>query len=452
MRPTYHGFDRHLSRLQFCKRGMGTTPDNTAQSVTSIPLTHALHLDDESGSGWFLSASWKGLHMIPGQARSSKQHEAEFKVVNDQLDATTSAHPDHCRRQNPRLRYRRSFISVQIVQRTGSLTPVAMASRDLSATGMCLLHAGFLHTGTNCIVTLKKRLGGEDRIAAMVVRCRHAGGIVHSLRVKFDKPIWVKHYLDPEECKGLTATAQTDPSLLHGTVLMLDDQPVDRSLMAFHLKKTKCVFVPCATSSETVEAVTSKRPDVILCDLNLGTEKGELAIAAIRKQGYRGQIVVMSAESDATRIKAALTAGANEVFAKPYDAPRLYSNLAGWLKSAGSGVDQQLIYSTLADVTEMGELLEQYLAQVIATADQLRKQTAAGNVATARLLCQNLMGSGEGYGFGVLSEAARDALTALDATQSIAESQTELHLVDAIARRLSLGKPTVAPVKPRLSA
>ena len=360
---------------------------------------------------------------------------AQLKAVRDCLDKQESRKPAKCRRGHARLKYPRDTIAVHIKQSGGSGLDVVMAAQDIGVNGIGLLYPHFLHVGTECRVTLRRRLGGEDTVSGTVVQCRFVGGICHAVSVKFAAPLFVKHYLEPDECDELLDQSPKDPSKLKGRVLMLDDQEIDRMLFLHYMGATGCEVVAVRTLKEAAEAATASPPQLILCDLNLDGTRGETAIANFRAAGYQGYIVVLTAESDQARLKAAIAAGANDVFFKPYDPGKLLLNLAGWLQAANG----HEVHSTLADQPGTEPLIVRYIGQVKAIAAQLHSLLADANLQQVRKLCLTLKGTGSGYGFAMLSEAASDTVKVLDSSQSVEESLKELQLLLALCARLSSG-------------
>jgi hypothetical protein len=71
-------------------------------------------------------------------------------------------------------------------------------------------------------------------------------------------------------------------------------------------------------------------------------------------------------------------------------------------------------------------LIEQYLNGVRATLQQIKAAMATNEIDAVRTGCLSPKGTGAGYGFALLSDAAKDAVRALDGSQSVAESATEL--------------------------
>ncbi len=73
----------------------------------------------------------------------------------------------------------------------GTNVKVTVASRDIAACGLSVLHGGFVYPQTRCTVRLKARDGEFVLVSGRVVRCRCISGRVHEVGVKFDENIEV---------------------------------------------------------------------------------------------------------------------------------------------------------------------------------------------------------------------------------------------------------------------
>lgn len=58
--------------------------------------------------------------------------------------------------------------------------------RDLSASGISVLHGVFLSPGTRCTIVLTSANNGEIRVPGVVMRCQHIAGRVHEVGIKFE--------------------------------------------------------------------------------------------------------------------------------------------------------------------------------------------------------------------------------------------------------------------------
>ena len=98
-------------------------------------------------------------------------------------------------------------------------------------------------------------------------------------------------------------TAGTDgpPTLLRGVrVLVVDDNPDVRELIAALLERAQAEVATAASADEALEAVKSRRPDVLLCDLHMpGIDGFELIhrLRAWERAGGAGAAIPAAAVS-----------------------------------------------------------------------------------------------------------------------------------------------------------
>src|ERR1700688_3927241 len=72
----------------------------------------------------------------------------------------------------------------------------------------------------------------------------------------------------------------------------------------------------CGTVGEALLVIASERPDIILLDYDLGEEQGTVALDQIRKGGFKGRVLMVTAGmSDAATVRV-LESGSEGIFLK----------------------------------------------------------------------------------------------------------------------------------------
>ena len=98
-----------------------------------------------------------------------------------------------------------------------------------------------------------------------------------------------------------TAGTHGPPTLLRGIrVLVVDDNPDVRELISAVLERAQAEVATAASADEALEAVKSKRPDVLLCDLHMpGIDGFELIhrVRAWERTGGAGAAIPAAAVS-----------------------------------------------------------------------------------------------------------------------------------------------------------
>jgi CheY-like chemotaxis protein len=284
-----------------------------------------------------------------------------------------------------------------------------VCARNISAGGLSFIHGGYLHPGSECRIVLPRRDGSPLPVTGVIVHCRHVEGCFHEIGIQFSQELDPGSLLPQADADQLEADGQTrELPALEGQMLVVDQSDSDRKLMTHQLAVTGLAITMVDTTGAALDALRRREFQIMLCDLNLRGDAIRM-IKQIRKTEYQGPIIVVTAESVPARLAEARAAGANEIIGKPYN--------------------------------------PLYLASLLAeAAHQLEKTLDAGETGGVREICLALAGSGTGHGFPVLTIAARDAMTALDTSQSRKDVEAPLRRLIAICQQLRCGN-AVRPLK-----
>jgi CheY-like chemotaxis protein len=375
--------------------------------------------------------------------RGDRLTDAERQAMLDRLDAGEEKNPAKQKRGMPRVVFRKTGVSVRVHHPGGSTSNSLVTTRNLSAGGVSFLYQGFLHKNTRIEIMLRRRVGGEDVISGTVQHCALVNKTFHLIGMRFDTKIFPKLYLDPSEWGVLDDSAPVDASTLAGTVLHLDEQELDRMLLGHFLKGTRIKLISCASILDALVQIKENAIDCILCDLNLSGTSGTDGINKFRDAGFTGPVAIITAETSATRVRAAQEAGAGAVLSKPYDQHKLLSLLSTWMMGGAS--TEEPIFSTLADQAQMLPLIEQYVTKARVLGRDLRRQIEARSVIGVRNICQMLKGTAMGFGYAEVSDIARDAVKCLDASNSLRDAMGALQQLETACMRLSAKAPPATP-------
>ena len=361
---------------------------------------------------------------------------AERSKLLCRLDETPAGASGRDRRRYRRWEYRRSDIAVLVQHPGGGTGRYLVCARNISAGGISFIHGGYLHPGSECRIVLPRRDGMPLPVTGIIVHCRHLEGCFHEIGIRFAQELDPASLLPQSEDGELEADDQTlELPVLEGQVLVVDRSHSDRKLLTHYLAATGVTLTMVDTTGAALDVIHRRQFQIVLCDLNLEGDVVRM-IKQIRKTGYQGPIIVVTAENVPARLAEARAAGANEIIGKPFNPLHLASVLAEWLEA--TPVDRP-IYSSLEEKPGMPELIFEFIEQAQRMAHQLEKSLDAGETGGVREICLGLAGSGSGYGFPLLTDAARDALTALGTSQSRQDVEAPLRRLVAICQRLRCG-------------
>ncbi len=134
--------------------------------------------------------------------------------------------------------------------------------------------------------------------------------------------------------------AATQPARLQGRILLAEDSPDNRRLVAHILRQAGAEVECVEDGKQALEKVLGpeagaqhiqQRFDVILMDLDMPLLDGVTATRRLREAGYRGPILALTAHVMAHEIERSLSAGCDAHLSKPIDRRKLLAVLQQWL-------------------------------------------------------------------------------------------------------------------------
>ncbi|HXX68665.1 MAG TPA: response regulator transcription factor [Polyangiaceae bacterium] len=111
-----------------------------------------------------------------------------------------------------------------------------------------------------------------------------------------------------------------------GTVLLVDDEPDTRELLAGAIERAGYRCVTALDAPEALERATAEGAvDVVVTDVVLGAEDraGLRLMMDLRAMGVHAPVIVITAYADVEKVKIALNQGAVYLIEKPFRAPEL---------------------------------------------------------------------------------------------------------------------------------
>lgn len=367
----------------------------------------------------------------PGESRNSlRLSPRDLAALLDELDAASSAAAP-ANREFIRWPFRHDVVQVLVPVAGGGASRITMACRNLSRTGLALLHSCYMHPGTACTVVIPHPVRGRVPIPGRVARCTHRAGVVHEIGISFNEPIDVREFIRLDPFADRYSLERVKPEELAGTVVYTDESEMDVRIVKHFLRGTSLGVRTAATISDALY-LAEARPDLVITELNLPDGSGLELATSLRRHGFRMPVILVSSDTGDAARRAIAAAAPDACLAKPFTQSLLQRAIAEFLivrrRGAAGG-------SPSGPDPETAALVHAFAGSIRQTVAQLEAAIRSGDAAGTRLLCLRLAGSAPTLGFAELGEMAQDAARTLERTRSLPDSLTHLRILIAACER-----------------
>jgi DNA-binding NarL/FixJ family response regulator len=179
------------------------------------------------------------------------------------------------------------------------------------------------------------------------------------------------------------------------TILLVDDELDTRELLGRALERAGYAAITAADAAEALSAAEAASAiDLVVTDVVLGTDSqgGLELMTALRRQGVRAPVVIITAYADVEKLKIALNEGAAHFLEKPFRAPKLLEVIERVLKNAvpfDHAVEELLLRAQLTDkeLTVARLLLEGLSSSEIAARENNSPKTIRQHVTQIYAKC-----------------------------------------------------------------
>jgi len=121
------------------------------------------------------------------------------------------------------------------------------------------------------------------------------------------------------------------------SVLIAEDNEDIRELVSHQLRRMGVEVMVAEDGQRALDLALATRPTLVLMDMDMPVMSGFDAVAALRAQGYTGQIYALTAYQDGPEADRALASGCDALLGKPIRSDRLRSHVAHALgRSSGA--------------------------------------------------------------------------------------------------------------------
>lgn len=355
------------------------------------------------------------------------------RALASRLDAIDGGRPAELKRDFVRWPFHRERVRIQIDQPGGTQLLLKLACRNLSRGGISLFHSAFLHERGRCVLWLPHPTRGEVGVFGTLARCKHRGGMVHELGIRFDKPIDAKEFVSLDAGAEIYSQERVNPERLSGSLLVVDPDEQEQRLIRHFTKGTEIRVRSCGTQSEALASLREPA-DLVLVALNLPDGNAAEFVSAVRAVGVRTPVLIITPDVSRQSRIAARGAACEGVLGKPLSCDRLLRALAEFMGDASSSASAASVASISADDPAC-DVLPEFISQLREAAVTIRGAIERDSAPECERVCLMIAGAAPALGFGGMVPAVERALQMLGWTKSAKESAVVLADVIAACER-----------------
>lgn len=352
-----------------------------------------------------------------GRVNSLGVGPRDLDFLLDEIDGTGNG--GSRRRNFVRWPFRHASVPMKLIHPGGNSVTLNVACRNLSCGGMSVLHSSFIYPGSKVVLTLPHPRHGPTNVHGRVVRCEHRRGNVHDVGIVFESPIQAKDFVTHDPFSDWFSLERVQPESLKGTIVHLDDSPLELKLFQHFLKASGVKLVQEQTIEAAITAALNGC-DLVVTDLDLGAGvTGTEFIQKLRAAGVWVPVILVTADASRGTRQRALESGANAFLSKPMAQETVLRALGEFMLVDGAS---DLLETTLPEDHPHRGLVSDFADQLPEFADRLTKAMGRDDATEARSICLAITNSAPMLGFDRLGQLAERAAQSLAATMSMPES------------------------------
>lgn len=151
------------------------------------------------------------------------------------------------------------------------------------------------------------------------------------------------------------------------SILVIDDEIQIRKLLEISLEANEYKVHFAVNGKEAITMAANHQPDLILLDLGLPDEDGQLVLKKLR-EWFHNPIIILSVKSTEEEIVKALDNGANDYLTKPFRTQELLARIRTALRSKISNSNETIIV--------FGNNIIDFASRIVKVKNEIIKLTA----------------------------------------------------------------------------
>lgn len=242
----------------------------------------------------------------------------------------------------------------------------------------------------------------------------------------------------PHKDASSASMKSIDRPLVTGHILLADDNFDNQRLISLYIKKMGASVDVAENGRIAVEKALTNKYDLVFMDIQMPIMDGLSATKQLRRTGYTGPIVALTANAMQEDAKRCLDAGCTEFLPKPIDQARFNDTVKRFLGATAERSESgEKIRSTLAEEDpEIVDLINRFVERYPAVIERIAELLHQRDWDKLKKEIHDLKGVGGGYGFARISELAAKAEFAI-AKQNYAEAEAIIVELDRLKTRLA---------------
>lgn len=151
------------------------------------------------------------------------------------------------------------------------------------------------------------------------------------------------------------------------SILVIDDESQIRKLLEITLEANGYKLLFAVNAKDGITMAASHQPDLILLDLGLPDEDGQVVLKQLR-DWYQNPIIILSVKNTEEEIVNALDSGANDYLTKPFRTQELLARIRTALRGNFNQSQEPIIV--------FGNITVDFVSRIIKVKDEVLKLTA----------------------------------------------------------------------------
>lgn len=150
-------------------------------------------------------------------------------------------------------------------------------------------------------------------------------------------------------------------------ILVIDDEIQIRKLLEITLESNGYTTFFAVNAKEGLQASANYQPDLIILDLGLPDEDGQVVLKRLR-EWFKNPIIILTVKNTEEEIVKALDNGANDYLTKPFRTQELLARIRTALRN--------LVQKENGPIIKFGEVSIDFTSRIVKLKDEILKLTA----------------------------------------------------------------------------